>query len=71
MVVTTTDGTDYEPHLVSKSFQGDTRNVTFILQSKRLWEFNFLAYGCGEHSIARIMISMPVILQCTLHGSLL
>ena len=68
MVVTTTDGTDDEPHLVSKAFQGDTHDVTSILQSKQLWQFNFLAYGCGEDSIARMIIGTPV--QCTPNGSL-
>ena len=65
VIVTLIDDSDDEPRLVSRSFSGDARNVTFTLKSKRLWQYNFLAYGCEEHAIARLMISMAlIIVQC-------
>ena len=42
-----------------------------VLMMNHIWfqkPFNFLVYGCREHSIARIMISTPVILQSTYPG---
>ena len=62
VIVTATDGIDNMPTTVSQRLRGDVHNLTFTLEGKRIWKYEFFAYGCKQHSLGNISIST---IECT------
>ena len=60
VTVTAIDSADEEPVNFSSVVQGQVRDITFSLQSRRFWEYEFLAYGCDEHLLGSVIISMYI-----------
>ena len=62
VIVTTADDIDKLPTTMSRMLQGDVHNVTFKLEGRRIWRYEFFAYGCREHTIGNMTISMDLII---------
>ena len=60
VIVTAADGVDNLPTTISQTLQGDVNNVSFSLEGKRIWRYEFFAYGCKQHSLGNISISMNI-----------